>query len=78
MWLTSTTLAILSVFATPVLLADDESLTATPNGKTKLVSQTATDEFPLVIAHRGASGYLPEHTTEAAAFALIKLRVTFA
>jgi glycerophosphoryl diester phosphodiesterase len=24
---------------------------------------------PLVIAHRGASGYLPEHTLEAAAFA---------
>ena len=25
--------------------------------------------IPIVIAHRGASGYLPEHTTEAAAFA---------
>ncbi|MEQ9406718.1 MAG: glycerophosphodiester phosphodiesterase family protein [Fuerstiella sp.] len=33
------------------------------------VGQSTTDQVPLVIAHRGASGYLPEHTTEAAAFA---------
>ena len=35
----------------------------------RTISQTLSDEIPLVIAHRGASGYLPEHTTEAAAFA---------
>ena len=35
----------------------------------QLIAQTLSDEHPLVIAHRGASGYLPEHTTEAAAFA---------
>ncbi len=33
------------------------------------ISQTISNEVPLVIAHRGASGYLPEHTTEAAALA---------
>lgn len=33
------------------------------------VSQTISAEVPLVIAHRGASGYLPEHTAESAAFA---------
>ncbi len=62
-------LAMISVVTSPALLADDAS-SASPNGnKTTLVSQTAVDEFPLVIAHRGASAYLPEHTTEAAAFA---------
>lgn len=35
----------------------------------RMISQTLSGEVPLVIAHRGASGYLPEHTTEAAAFA---------
>jgi len=35
----------------------------------RAISQTLSDEIPLVIAHRGASGYLPEHTTESAAFA---------
>ncbi|MEZ6127638.1 MAG: glycerophosphodiester phosphodiesterase family protein [Planctomycetaceae bacterium] len=34
-----------------------------------MISQTLNAEIPLVIAHRGASGYLPEHTTESAAFA---------
>lgn len=33
------------------------------------ISQAISDQIPLVIAHRGASGYLPEHTAEAAAFA---------
>ena len=33
------------------------------------ISQKVSDEAPVVIAHRGASGYLPEHTTESAAFA---------
>lgn len=33
------------------------------------ISQTIAREIPLVIAHRGASGYLPEHTQESAVFA---------
>lgn len=36
---------------------------------TTSVSQTLSDDAPIVIAHRGASGYVPEHTTESAAFA---------
>jgi glycerophosphoryl diester phosphodiesterase len=39
---------------------------AAPSGVTR-PDQTAA--APIVIAHRGASGYLPEHTLEAAAFA---------
>ncbi|MCP4858924.1 MAG: glycerophosphodiester phosphodiesterase [Fuerstiella sp.] len=35
----------------------------------QVISQTISNEVPLVIAHRGASGYLPEHTTEATALA---------
>jgi glycerophosphoryl diester phosphodiesterase len=34
-----------------------------------LACNAAADDGPLVIAHRGASGYLPEHTLEAAAMA---------
>lgn len=33
------------------------------------VSHGTEESWPIVIAHRGASGYLPEHTTEAAVFA---------
>lgn len=33
------------------------------------VSVEVSEPWPIVIAHRGASGYLPEHTTEAAVFA---------
>lgn len=33
------------------------------------VSRRTDEPWPIVIAHRGASGYLPEHTTEAAVFA---------
>ncbi len=33
------------------------------------VSHQQIERTPIVIAHRGASGYLPEHTTEAAVFA---------
>lgn len=39
---------------------------AAPSGVT-LMDQSAT--VPIVIAHRGASGYLPEHTTEGAVMA---------
>ena len=34
-----------------------------------LVSADQTQNVPIVIAHRGASGYLPEHTTESAVLA---------
>jgi glycerophosphoryl diester phosphodiesterase len=42
-----------------------------PERKQRLqaISQTISNELPLVIAHRGASGYLPEHTTESATLA---------
>jgi glycerophosphoryl diester phosphodiesterase len=33
------------------------------------VSNARIEPWPIVIAHRGASGYLPEHTLEAAAYA---------
>ncbi len=33
------------------------------------VSSGSVEPWPIVIAHRGASGYLPEHTTEAAVLA---------
>jgi glycerophosphoryl diester phosphodiesterase len=36
---------------------------------THAVSNESAESWPVVIAHRGASGYLPEHTTEAAAYA---------
>lgn len=42
---------------------------ATSSAQVHNVSQITSNETPLVIAHRGASGYLPEHTTESAAFA---------
>lgn len=48
------------------LHADDDSKDA----KTDAVSVAQTTRSsPIVIAHRGASGYLPEHTTEAATLA---------
>lgn len=53
--------------------SDDDSANAPnyrrSNNRIRLIGQTLSNEHPLVIAHRGASGYLPEHTTEAAAFA---------
>ena len=42
---------------------------AAPPQRIQAVSQTIGREIPLVIAHRGASGYLPEHTQESAVFA---------
>jgi len=46
-----------------------QSLSPERQRRLQTISQTISDEVPLVIAHRGASGYLPEHTTEAAALA---------
>jgi len=37
--------------------------------KADTVSQSSTSAAPIVIAHRGASGYAPEHTSEAKALA---------
>ncbi|MDG1896665.1 MAG: glycerophosphodiester phosphodiesterase family protein [Fuerstiella sp.] len=46
-----------------------QSLPPERKQRLRAISQTISDEVPLVIAHRGASGYLPEHTTEAATLA---------
>ena len=61
-----------AVFTVYRAAAMDESPHPNPSHRTTPlhnVSQVITNEVPLVIAHRGASGYLPEHTTESAAFA---------
>lgn len=62
------TAASIAVSGIQLLRADDTDARKTQHG-VQSVSQTLSSEVPLVIAHRGASGYLPEHTTEAAAFA---------
>ena len=36
-----------------------------------------TDDRPIIIAHRGACGYLPEHTLEAAAMIVPMKTATF-
>jgi glycerophosphoryl diester phosphodiesterase len=52
---------------TPLILAGSMALTVIAGcGSTApLPAPTLDDRKPLVIAHRGASGYLPEHTLEA-------------
>lgn len=52
-----------------LLLIAPHSVAQEAGSKFRAISQTLSNEVPLVIAHRGASGYLPEHTTESAAFA---------
>ncbi len=47
----------------------DRKLQNQRENRIRTISQVISNEVPLVISHRGASGYLPEHTTEAAAFA---------
>ncbi|MCA9062294.1 MAG: glycerophosphodiester phosphodiesterase [Planctomycetaceae bacterium] len=42
---------------------------ATPAAEARAVGATGIQNTPIVIAHRGASGYLPEHTLESAALA---------
>lgn len=59
-------LAILVAFYLTPHTALSQISDAAPAGVTR-PDQTAA--APIVIAHRGASGYLPEHTLEAAAFA---------
>jgi glycerophosphoryl diester phosphodiesterase len=46
-----------------------QSLPPERQRRLRAISQTISNEVPLVIAHRGASGYLPEHTTESATLA---------
>lgn len=55
-----------------IVIAQQAEDAVTPDDSTRAVSSTVerlADRIPLVIAHRGASGYLPEHTTESAAYA---------
>jgi len=59
-------LATLLVFCSGLSSASAQISDAAPSGISR-PDQTAA--APIVIAHRGASGYLPEHTLEAAAFA---------
>lgn len=64
--------AVAAVVACSAVVASDELLNPKqqdPAAKFRTISQVLSNEVPLVIAHRGASGYLPEHTTESAAFA---------
>lgn len=60
------TCATFALFAVVTSANDDQ--TGSSETKTVTVVQT-TRSGPIVIAHRGASGYLPEHTTEAATLA---------
>ncbi len=59
------------VFVGLAFAEDDVKDVSEPNDRSRIqmISQTLSNQVPLVIAHRGASGYLPEHTTQAAAFA---------
>ena len=62
---------VLCVCPGSVIAQQTEGAATEPDG-TRAVSstvETLADKIPLVIAHRGASGYLPEHTTESAAYA---------
>lgn len=42
---------------------------ANDSDRVRMISATLSNQIPLIIGHRGAAGYLPEHTTEATAFA---------
>ncbi len=55
----------LTLFLTAVVLTG----TTTYGQPVEEVSNARIEPWPIVIAHRGASGYLPEHTLESAAFA---------
>jgi glycerophosphoryl diester phosphodiesterase len=58
-------MAALLMFATGVVVAD-----ATPTASTTVTWRTLDHKPPLVIAHRGASGYRPEHTLASYALAI--------
>lgn len=62
-------LPVILILGTHICVAQDSNQASEPANQIQTVSQTISNEVPLVIAHRGASGYLPEHTTESAAFA---------
>jgi len=55
---------IVAVLTTLVLTG-----TTCPGQQVEEISNARIEPWPIVIAHRGASGYLPEHTLEAAAYA---------
>ena len=48
----------------------DGNASGTPTGTTPASWKTLSGEAPLVTGHRGASGYLPEHTLEAYSLAI--------
>lgn len=56
------TIAVAAALATPALVAVGPPAVADPASP---VAKAATHDEPLVIAHRGASGYRPEHTLAA-------------
>jgi len=63
-WLSATLVAV--SFTVTESAADAQVSDEAPAG---VVLMDQTVAVPIVIAHRGASGYLPEHTTESAAMA---------
>ncbi len=64
------TIAVAAVLTTPALVAVGAPAAADPAGPASPVAQAAAGDDPLVIAHRGASGYRPEHTLAAYALAI--------
>ena len=68
-FLFAATFCLLATASKPATVsAADDDLQSSDTSQTVPVVQT-TRSGPIVIAHRGASGYLPEHTTEAATLA---------
>ena len=71
-WILGVTLLPLSVFASPTpdnIQAAIDWAQQQPSAKQP---QTWDTKAPLVIAHRGASGYAPEHTLAAYALAALQ------
>lgn len=56
--------------AVPVLLAAAIAFVQVPVRATDQLPPCAPQDQPLVVAHRGASGYVPEHTLAAYALAI--------
>lgn len=69
MLLRSCVLLTLTCFGSILTFADDPPKKSTQSGTAVESVAQSIKSGPIVIAHRGASGYLPEHTTEAAAMA---------
>ena len=62
-------LTSLTVIACSPISINADDISTARKQRLLTISQTVSEQIPLVIAHRGASGYVPEHTLEAAAFA---------